>query len=137
MQLQERLDGGGGGDPLLIIDTRPYSDYVVGHVRGALTVRLSSLLIRRLGLGRITLCELLVDDQRESYRKKMDGKCTVVAYDEVGGQHSVNYDAKNPLHVVLRSLKTSGKEYYVLEGEGGVDNRGAILMEGDFDGAGA
>lgn len=38
-------------DEVLLIDARPYSDYLVGHIGGALSVRLSSLMTRRLCKG--------------------------------------------------------------------------------------
>lgn len=49
---------------VFLIDARPYSDFVVGHIQGAVSTRLSSILIRRLGKNTIGVADLLVEEQK-------------------------------------------------------------------------
>ena len=54
----------GGEERRLSVRRRPYSDYVMGHVSGALSVRLSSLMTRRLDKGRVKLHDLVIEEQK-------------------------------------------------------------------------
>lgn len=100
------------------IDVRPYSDFVVGHIAGAFSVRLSSLLIRRLGQGKITFIDIVADEQKDRFRSWTAGnRKRVVVYDEsVSELDMASTDPKNPLFVVTRALLQTYPEVAVLQG---------------------
>lgn len=91
---------------LLLIDARPYSDYVVGHIEGAFSVRLSSLMTRRLAKGKLRLFDLVVSEQKTEFQEQFIHKdCIVVVYDSNAPETGFKeYKSKNPLHVILKSL---------------------------------
>ena len=55
---------------LTLIDTRPLSDYVVGHLVDAHTVKLSSMLLRRLAQKKIAPKDLIKEDERAAFVNK-------------------------------------------------------------------
>ncbi len=63
---------------------RPYSDYAVRRIADALSLRLSSLLVRRLQRGKIALVDLIVDEQRAQFAAAMayEGPVELVIYDQ-------------------------------------------------------
>lgn len=103
---------------LLLIDARPQSDYLVSHIKNALSVRLSSLMTRRLSKGTNQLYDLVIQEQKAQYKEIYDrADCQVIVYDAKSGAESVNeYDGKNPLHVILRSLVRAEKTCCFLSG---------------------
>ncbi|EGD77993.1 hypothetical protein PTSG_09628 [Salpingoeca rosetta] len=104
---------------LILIDTRPLSDYVVGHLVNAHTVKLSSMLLRRLAQNKIALKDLIKEDEREAFvtNCKADNNPVVVVYDAATTTaDGAPYDQKNPLHVILRSLQHDGVPCYFLKG---------------------
>eukprot|EP00037_Helgoeca_nana_P024890 m.267078 g.267078 ORF g.267078 m.267078 type:complete len:359 (-) comp26778_c0_seq1:9284-10360(-) len=105
---------------LLLIDARPYSDYLIGHIRGALSVRLSSLMTRRLSKGSNKLYDLVIQEQKQRYREIYERPGSrIVVYDSSTTELGA-YDSKNPLKVILKSLCASGdKEYGFLSGGSG------------------
>ena len=54
-------------ESLLLIDARPQSDYLVSHIKNALSVRLSSLMTRRLSKGTNQLYDLVIQEQKAQY----------------------------------------------------------------------
>eukprot|EP00035_Acanthoeca_spectabilis_P014713 m.285326 g.285326 ORF g.285326 m.285326 type:complete len:362 (-) comp16204_c1_seq1:12443-13528(-) len=111
---------------LLLVDARPYSEYLVSHIRGALSIRLSSLMTRRLSKGSNTLYDLVIQEQKQVYREIFERpNSRIVVYD--GGTTELsNFDAKNPLHVILRSVYAAGgKECGFLIG-------GAVAFEAEY-----
>jgi rhodanese-related sulfurtransferase len=99
-------------DRVLLLDVRPNSDYVVGHVKNALSVRLSSILLRRLGLNKTKIESVLSEPHRVKYRAVMEADPIVtVVYDaRTETVDMTNIDKKNPLHVVLGNLAANGLE---------------------------
>ena len=99
-------------EKLLLIDARPYSDYVVGHIAGSLSVRLSSLMTRRLARGKLKLFDLIVNEQKEQFKALFDmPDCRVVVYDSKSYAESEEiYSSKNPLHVILKALDIESPE---------------------------
>lgn len=66
-------------------------------------------MTRRLAHGRVSLLDLVIDEQKslftEAYSKP---ECHIVVYDCRAGTAGLGlgaYDAKNPLHVILRALQ--------------------------------
>jgi len=105
--------------PLLLIDARPYSDYLVSHISGALSVRLSSLMTRRLSKGTNKLYDLVIQEQKEQYQQIYSQPASrVVVYDSASSADTMSeYNSKNPLHVILKALCAAGdKEYGFLIG---------------------
>lgn len=98
------------GDAILI-DVRPFSDFVVGHISGAISIRLSSILIRRLSQGKIPFADIVAEEHKarfkclsqETFRK-------VVVYDEA------DFDGKSPLVTVFKSLQQIFPNVAVLQG---------------------
>eukprot|EP00038_Savillea_parva_P005935 m.160750 g.160750 ORF g.160750 m.160750 type:complete len:368 (+) comp11988_c0_seq1:195-1298(+) len=104
LSLRDDLDS----ESLLIVDARPYSEYLVSHIRGALSVRLSSLMTRRLSKGSNQLYDLVIQEQKQRYRDIYERPGTrIVVYDACTTDLG-DYDSKNPLHVILKSLCTIG-----------------------------
>lgn len=103
---------------VITIDVRPFSDYVVGHIAGAFSVRLSSLLIRRLAQGKILFIDIVADDQKARFRSwAADNKKRVVVYDENASELELaSIDAKNPLFVVTKALVQTFADVSVLQG---------------------
>lgn len=97
-------------DSLLLVDARPYSEYLVSHISGALSVRLSSLMTRRLSKGSNRLYDLVIQEQKQRYRELYERPGSrVVVYD--GGTTDLSaYDSKHILNVVLKSLHASGEK---------------------------
>lgn len=105
-------------ESLLLIDARPQSDYLVSHIKNALSVRLSSLMTRRLSKGTNQLYDLVIQEQKAQYKEIYDrADCHVIVYDAKSKAESVNeYDGKNSLHVILRSLVRAEKPCCFLSG---------------------
>eukprot|EP00045_Choanoeca_perplexa_P006799 m.58787 g.58787 ORF g.58787 m.58787 type:complete len:365 (+) comp13791_c0_seq1:219-1313(+) len=105
-------------DRVLVLDVRPYSDYVVGHVKSALSVRLSSILLRRLGMNKAKLESVLSSEHKAKYKVIVAAKPVVtVVYDaKTESVDFDNIDKKNPLHVVLTNLIANGFEPRYLQG---------------------
>jgi len=108
-------------EKLLLIDARPYSDYVVGHISGSLSVRLSSLMTRRLARGKLKLFDLIVNEQKDQFKALFDmPDCRVVVYDSKTHTDDPQiYSSKNPLHVILKALDIEApdkKSNYLLGG---------------------
>eukprot|EP00729_Bicosta_minor_P024872 gene24872-29764_t len=108
-------------EKLLLIDARPYSDYVVGHISGSLSVRLSSLMTRRLARGKLKLFDLIVNEQKDQFKALFDmPDCRVVVYDSKTHTDDPQiYSSKNPLHVILKALDIEApdkKSSYLLGG---------------------
>lgn len=94
---------------LLLIDARPYSEYLVSHISGALSVRLSSLMTRRLSKGSNKLFDLVIQEQKPRYRELFERPGSrIVVYDSGTPGPLSDYDGKNPLHVILKSLYNAG-----------------------------
>eukprot|EP00050_Salpingoeca_kvevrii_P013147 m.27013 g.27013 ORF g.27013 m.27013 type:complete len:343 (+) comp4702_c0_seq1:881-1909(+) len=114
-ELEQRLAA--DSSCIVLIDCRPYSDYVVKHIASALSVRLSSILIRRLEKGSIKVADLLVDEQRTVYETHRDKHHTAVVYDQgSSGPDFETYDGKNAVHVVLKALRNEGVVCHYLDG---------------------
>lgn len=93
----------------VLVDVRPFSDYTVGHIRGAVSVRLSSILIRRLATGKISCVDIVIDEQKEVFRQlSADPASTLVVYDEnaptTTDAAALLSDTKSPLAIVAKSL---------------------------------
>lgn len=102
-----------GTDNLLLIDTRPYSEYLISHIAGAISVRLSSLMTRRLAKGSSKLYDLVVQEQKERYRELYERPSSrIVVYDAEtrNGRSFAGFDSKNPMHVILRALYCCGEK---------------------------
>lgn len=96
---------------LLLIDARPYSDYVVSHIDNALSVRLSSLMTRRLSKGSNKLYDLVIQEQKPRYRELFERPGSrIVVYDSGASDPLPEYDSKIPLHVILKSLCSTGEK---------------------------
>ena len=79
----------------------------MGHINGSLSVRLSSLMTRRLARGKLKLFDLVVNEQKDQYRSTFDKPgCCIVVYDtDTPGTGIRAYNSKNPLHVILKALE--------------------------------
>lgn len=98
----------------VIIDARPYDDYQVEHIRDALSVRLSRLLMRRLSQGKISV-EAVVSHGNAWRTRAPD--CLVVIYDDDASfAGPTPYDSNKPLHAILRSLQHHGTPCAFLHG---------------------
>lgn len=99
-------------ESILLIDARPQSDYLVSHIKYALSVRLSSLMTRRLAKGTNQLYDLVIQEQKAQYKETYEREdCNVIVYDSKCPSDSMDeYDGKNPLHVILRSLVRTKKK---------------------------
>lgn len=70
---------------VVVLDLRPYSDYAVRRIDNAFSVRLSSLLIRRLLRGKMGLADLLVEEQRAAFAAAVEragAPTQLVLYDQ-------------------------------------------------------
>lgn len=105
-----------GPTEVITIDVRPFSDYVVGHIAGAFSVRLSSILIRRLATGKIPFIDIVADAQKDRFRQWSSTGCKrYVVYDE-GVSDSTASDPKSPLCVVAKSLIRDDNIISILQG---------------------
>lgn len=118
--------------PVVIVDTRAHSDYVVGHIQSSFNVRLSSLLIRRLLQCKIKLVDAMFDEQKGAFRGAMDEKNVIcVVYDSStcvpqpegegegvasGASCSLAFDKKNPLHIVSKAFIDEVGKCFFLQG---------------------
>ena len=88
-QLCEALRGPGGQD-VLLLDCRGQDDFRQGHIRGAVHVGLSSLMLRRLASGKLTLPQVvrhLASDGLGGERLARLHQCVpLVLYDEASMQ---------------------------------------------------
>lgn len=106
-----------GQTEVITIDVRPYSDYVVGHISGAFSVRLSSILIRRLATGKIPFIDIIADAQKERFRQWSSTGCKrYVVYDDGPADASSSGDSKSPLNVVAKSLVRDDRVILNLQG---------------------
>eukprot|EP00041_Stephanoeca_diplocostata_P011416 m.188847 g.188847 ORF g.188847 m.188847 type:complete len:390 (-) comp18528_c0_seq43:2967-4136(-) len=93
-------------DEVLLIDARPYSDYLVGHIAGALSVRLSSLMTRRLCKGTNKLYDLVIQEQKQRYADVYANPASQIVLYESKSPATIGEpcDLKNPIYVILKSL---------------------------------
>ena len=101
---------------LVLIDVRPLSDYALGHIPGAFCLRLSSILLRRFTQGKLTLADIVVEEQREHCKARIAGPCKIVAYDE-GSVGAVPYDSRSTLHALLATIAKTFEDVAMLKGE--------------------
>eukprot|EP00043_Microstomoeca_roanoka_P014945 m.148955 g.148955 ORF g.148955 m.148955 type:complete len:512 (-) comp16148_c0_seq3:417-1952(-) len=104
----------GESSETLVIDVRSFRKYTEAHIIGALTVRLSKLLMRRLAAGRISVDDVISD--QDNKWKNRSSSCFVVCYDDHATDETVIYDPQDPLHLVLRSLTSNGINAVFLSG---------------------
>lgn len=88
----------------LLLDVRPYVEYQRSHIRGALSLRISSLLLRRLVKGRVSLNELIRDDDKQ-WAERNPGDLIIVYDDAASFSDAVRFDPSNVLHAVVRCLQ--------------------------------
>eukprot|EP00055_Hartaetosiga_balthica_P006795 m.22186 g.22186 ORF g.22186 m.22186 type:complete len:383 (-) comp5430_c0_seq1:51-1199(-) len=112
---------------IIILDVRPFSDFVVGHISTAYNVTLSSIMLRRLHQGKIHLLDLIKEEQREEVKAKLDNNPLVIVYDvETKFAENVSIQPKNALHVIVNWLQQA--EYNTVYLQGGFRE-----MKSDFD----
>jgi hypothetical protein len=92
-----------------------------GYVRGALSVRLSGLMVRRLASGKLRLHDLIVNEQKEIFCQAFDDPaCCAVVYDKCTPASGCGeYSSKNPMHVILKALEVESPNkvcHYILGG---------------------
>eukprot|EP00051_Salpingoeca_urceolata_P005395 m.72948 g.72948 ORF g.72948 m.72948 type:complete len:480 (+) comp14291_c0_seq1:144-1583(+) len=116
----DRSDKRQRGQCLLLLDARPFSEYSISHIASALSVRLSSILIRRLSSGKRHVTDLLVAEQQEEYKQRVRdcGGCFhVVVYDSSSTTADLQaFDEKAPLPVILKSFHNDGIDAAFLNG---------------------
>jgi len=104
MSLDECAAALRAGTPLLLVDVRPYSAFALSHIAGAINVRLSNILMRRLAQGKIAVEDLLNDAHKAVFHRLAD-TVPVVVYDEravVGGEQDTKM-------IVINALRTAGR----------------------------
>jgi rhodanese-related sulfurtransferase len=97
---------------ILPIDVRPYSAFVLSHITGAVNVKLSGLLVRRLAAGKISVEDLLQEQEKEVFQSRVEHSLLVV-YDEkatLGGD-------QDPKMIVINALRKAGFRTAFLSGE--------------------
>ena len=101
----------GSTQPLLLIDARPYSAFALTHITGSINVRLSNILVRRLASGRISVEDLLPDDQKALFQAMAD-RALIVVFDD---KPFIGNDADTKL-TVINALRTAGRQTVCLNG---------------------
>ena len=110
---------GVNGAKMVLLDVRPFSDYVVGHIQTALSVRLSSLLLRRLGMNKVAIKDILHDEHRAAFAEctALPAAYDIVVYDQATEAVDLAaLDPRNALHVVLQHLRVNGFNAGYLQG---------------------
>eukprot|EP00040_Diaphanoeca_grandis_P041763 m.263454 g.263454 ORF g.263454 m.263454 type:complete len:362 (+) comp50535_c0_seq1:310-1395(+) len=105
-------------DKILLIDARPYSEYLLSHIIESLSVRLSSLMTRRLAKGTNSLYDLVIQEQKEKYLKIYESEGSiVVVYDKDSAASKItDIEGKTPLQLILRALRKTGKSSCYVDG---------------------
>jgi len=104
-------------DRCLLIDARPYSEFLLSHIVESVSVRLSSLMTRRLAKGTNSLYDLVIQEQKEKYQQVYDNEGSrVIVYDKDTAAKVAEADGKTPLHVILKALKKTGKRCHYIDG---------------------
>ena len=116
--LAEKL---GADEDILILDIRPFLQFNKGHIRGAVNLPCSPLMLRRLQKNGHGLREYVPEDLRdrlygsESASSGTDG-VMVVVYD--GQSSKIDSDkSTSPLCVVLTALEKDLSTIFFLSGE--------------------
>ena len=99
---------------LVMLDCRSSHDYAESHIRHAVNFSIPSIMLRRLGAGKIDLlstvkCRDLRDRISSAYKDNI-----FVVYSDAGSDGVVPGDT---LQVVARRLKQDGCQVVCLEGE--------------------
>ncbi|EGD73172.1 dual specificity phosphatase 6 [Salpingoeca rosetta] len=100
---------------VLVIDVRTLRSFNDARVKGALSVRLSKLLMRRLNSGRISIDDVIVD-RDQLWASRPSGSCLIVCYDDHSRTDQKPLSSTDPLNVVMRSLLGSKMNAVFLEG---------------------
>lgn len=112
-----QLAPGESGSGVLLIDVRPLSDYSVGHIAGAFCLRLPSVLLRRFTQGKLSVSDVIVEEQRELFKFRLAKAPAIVVYDEnTRDADLAEYNSKILLHVVVTCILREHKEVYFLQG---------------------
>eukprot|EP00049_Salpingoeca_infusionum_P025986 m.23033 g.23033 ORF g.23033 m.23033 type:complete len:368 (+) comp8443_c0_seq1:588-1691(+) len=103
---------------LSIVDVRPYSEYVLSHIRGASCVQLSSILLRRILQKKLGVDKIVIEEGEKGRfaRLQQSGDHIVVVYDACTHSVGAQFNNKNPLHVVIHSLLGADTTCYFLQG---------------------
>ena len=139
--LMALLAHSGSAAEVLLLDVRPYSEYALAHLRGAISVRLSSLLLRRLAAHKVQLADVLLDAHKADYlRRTASPECRLVVYDAASTAADVLRQAAapqqvaqpQPLAVICAAVQRAGLPCYFLDGES--ERARARLTNTDKDG---
>ena len=77
---------------------------MIGHIRGAISLRLSSLMTRRLSKGKIGVVDLITDQQRGTFLSR-DPEALVIVYDENSSHEPpLKENPKDPLLLIMAAL---------------------------------
>ncbi|KAF8790537.1 dual specificity protein phosphatase 7-like [Argiope bruennichi] len=115
--------------PLLLLDCRCSSDFAAGHIRGAinLTLPASSLMLRRLANGKLSVASLIQNSDCKDQFLKLWKEATLVLYDsdsetEYGGNSNTRVFA-----TLLQRLRLEGCNVVCLQG--GFENFKSLYPE--------
>ncbi|EDQ89570.1 uncharacterized protein MONBRDRAFT_8130 [Monosiga brevicollis MX1] len=106
-------------DRLVVLDVRPYSDYVVGHIKNAFTLRFSSILLRRLRQNKVSVLDLLIDEASQCIFRERTSRphAVIVVYDNNTTELDISEpDHRNSLHVTVQHLLNSNYHVRFLRG---------------------
>ena len=107
-------DAPASSNATVIIDVRGIKAFSECCIKGAMTVRLSKLLMRRLHGGRISIDDVIVD--HEGAWKARSPNALIVCYDDQGCDQHTEYNPSDALHVIMKSLTKTNANAVFLSG---------------------
>lgn len=104
------------GQPVVIVDCRPFMAYNASHIRGAINLNCSDRWNRkRLQTGRVSLADLATSPEGKELLRRRSIK-EVIVYDD-GAVDCERLPPSSTLYIVLSALLDDHKEPFLLAGK--------------------
>lgn len=106
-----------GREEVLVLDCRGPEHYAAGHIRGAVSVGLPSLMLRRLASGKLSLPQVVRHLAPDADRLAALSRCgPLVLYDHADPRHPHAPHAPSLMAVLCRKFSQEGRVAHCLTG---------------------
>ncbi|TRY86567.1 hypothetical protein DNTS_018572 [Danionella cerebrum] len=116
--LQDELQSGSSGSPLLLLDLRPHEHFESSHIESAINLAIPGLMLRRLRKGNLPVRAIIPNGEDKEEFSRRCRTDTVLLYDEATAAWPENCGggAGSVLGLLLNKLRDDGCRAYYLEG---------------------
>jgi 3-mercaptopyruvate sulfurtransferase SseA len=111
---QAVVDDVKGHRGMLILDCRSQTDYTKSHIKGAISIFLPSLMLRRLKAGKLNIGCIIQNNEAKDKFNRMWKTQTVVLYDEKPDPATAS--PTSVIGLLYKKLKQDGAKAVFLQG---------------------